>query len=345
MKELMKKNLTCNGEGQFEIYRIPGMVVTKADTILVYFEMRLGSSDWSAMGIGLCRSEDKGEHWSDVSMIATGEGDIPVNNPVMIAGEDGTVFFLWQLSYSRGFIQASKDDGKTFSPPVEITKDLEKFRTQGGYPWKVIALGPGHGIQLKDSRLLIPVWMANGENERSHMPSVASVIISKDGGLSFETGEIIKGDMENPNETTAAELKDGQIMLNLRHSGKPCMRFTAVSKNGLNGYSLPTCGKQLVDPGCFGSLYVIRDARFLGGEALLFSNCNNSTSREDLTIRLSEDDGASWKYSRLLEQHGGYSDLASSMDGSWIYCFYESGEFLTFARVSTEWLMEGKVHE
>jgi sialidase-1 len=83
----------------------------------------------------------------------------------------------------------------------------------------------------------------------------------------------------------------------------------------------------------------------LDGPRILFSNPHVTSGRErkNLTIKLSEDDGATWSTSRPLEPGpSAYSDLAVAADGT-IYCFYERGETkpyerLTFARFGMDWL-------
>nr|WP_201723955.1 sialidase family protein [Rhodopirellula sp. SM50] len=52
----------------------------------------------------------------------------------------------------------SDDDGVTFSEPTDITAAFEPFRKD--YDWHVLATGPGHGIQLRNGRLLVPVWLS-----------------------------------------------------------------------------------------------------------------------------------------------------------------------------------------
>ena len=62
--------------------------------------------------------------------------------------------------YARCFYTRSDDDGKTFAKPREITAAFAAFRPE--YDWQVLATGPGHGIQLKNNRLLVPVWLSTG---------------------------------------------------------------------------------------------------------------------------------------------------------------------------------------
>ena len=64
---------------------------------------------------------------------------------------------LYCHDYARVFYLRSDDDGATFSPVVEITSVFEAFRRD--YPWRVVATGPGHGTQLRNGRLVVPVWL------------------------------------------------------------------------------------------------------------------------------------------------------------------------------------------
>lgn len=65
-----------------------------------------------------------------------------------------------------------------------------------------------------------------------------------------------------------------------------------------------------------------------------------SGRRENLTIKLSRDDGQSWPIERTLEAGpSAYSDLAVLPDGT-VLCFYEAGNELKLARFNLEWLAE-----
>ena len=100
-------------------YRIPGTVITKAGTILTYFEARRApGGDWALMDILLCRSEDGGKTFSAPLTMAEGTEKFPtVNNPVCIVGIDGILHFIYCRNYSVGggdvFCRRSSDDGHT----------------------------------------------------------------------------------------------------------------------------------------------------------------------------------------------------------------------------------------
>jgi sialidase-1 len=99
-------------------------------------------------------------------------------------------------------------------------------------------------------------------------------------------------------------------------------------------------------------------------DRLLFANPDNllrfgkvvrpgsMADRKKLTVKLSYDEGKTWRVARVLEPgFSGYSDLAVGPDGT-IYCFYERGStdgkdifatrYLTVARFNLEWLTNGK---
>ena len=96
----------------------------------------------------------------------------------------GVVHLLTCVEYCRCFYQRSDDDGATFSKPVEITKAFEGFRPS--YSWQVLATGPGHGVQLKSGRLVVPVWLSTGTIGNGHRPSVCATIYSDDDGATWK---------------------------------------------------------------------------------------------------------------------------------------------------------------
>jgi len=329
-KDLILEHYDQNG---FFSYRIPGVVVTAKGTVLAYYETRTNhGDDWSCRGVGMRRSTNGGLSFEPRVMLVEA-GELPVNNPVMIASRDGRVHFLWQENYRDAFYQVSEDDGLSFSEPVCITKTFEALRSQ--LNWSLYALGPGHGIELRNGRLVIPVWIAVGK-ENDHHPTHISTIVSDDVGNTWHAGEVVFGSVDRsdafswPNETTAVELSDGSVMLNIRHMGTDYVRYISISGNGQDGFTAPRPDRQLPDAICFGSLVKAnRD------QDILFVNCTNRedaptegfltgcAQRRNLTLHLSHDDAKTWDCRREIAYIGGYADLAVSPDGNTIYCFYE----------------------
>ncbi len=381
---LEKLDLFVAGEDPaYKVCHIPGVVVTAKGTVLAWCEVRkraIAISDWDDNRILLRRSTDDGKTWSAARSIADVPGpksknpsalrmknvnpaDVTYNNPVLIADRDGTVHMLFCLEYMRCFYQRSDDDGLTWSTPTEITAAFEGFRK--AHDWKVLATGPNHGIQLRNGRLLTPVWISAGTGSNSHHPSVAGTLYSDDHGSTWHAGDIAVPTNEtwiDPNEATAVELSDGRVMLNVRNESKPNRRLVTISDNGATGWSTPRFDEALWEPVCMASL--IR-YDFGGQKLLLFSNPHNLEKakgkaepgkyrdRKNISVKISRDEGQTWISNKTIEAGPGmYSDLAVTHAGT-ILCFYgRSGESqgvatglaamtggrLTLARFNLEWL-------
>lgn len=380
---LEKVDLFQAGEDPaYKLYHIPGIVVTAKGTVLTWCEARkrsAGVSDWDDIRILMRRSTDDGKTFSAPKSIADVPGpkeknpfalkmknvdsnDVTYNNPVMIADKDGTVHMLFCLEYMRTFYQRSTDDGLTWSVPVEITSAFEGFRKT--YDWKVLATGPDHGIQLKNGRLVVPVWLSTGTGGNAHRPSVTATIYSDDQGKTWKAGEIAvpcTDEWVNPNETIAIELADGSVMLNVRSESNAHRRLTTVSKDGATGWSTPKFDDTLLEPICMGSM--VRYS--LDKPRILFCNPDNisradgkeapgkSRDRKNLSIKLSYDEAKTWGVNKVLEPGPSmYSDIAVTPKGT-ILCFYGrsgnntglsffAGGYLTVARFNLEWLTDGK---
>lgn len=343
-------------------YRIPGLVVTTKGTVLAYSEARRNdSSDWGEIEVHLRRSTDGGKTWAAAQHIAHrgarlegnphkkkegGDKEQTVNNPVAIVDRDtSAIEFLYCINYARCYSMRSTDDGLTWSPPVDVTATFEPFRKH--YDWKVIATGPGHGIQLKSGRLVVPIWLAYGK-EGDHAPSAAATIYSDDHGKTWVAGDLAvpnEGEFVNPNETMLAELSDGRVMLVTRSVSKPNRKIITLSPDGATGWSKPAFHEQLWEPICMASIV----AHPAG--ALLFSNPHTlgldkegkekpagRGKRENLSLKLSRDDGKTWPMSKTLDPGpSAYSDLAVLPDGT-VLCLWETKNDIQCARFNLEWV-------
>ena len=364
------------GSGGYPLYRIPGIIVTQNGVLLMYCEARRRlDGDWGTIDLFLRRSTDGGETWSAPQQMNCLAERIPrnpavagqpfahpqdqtFNNPVAIADrQPGVMHFLFCAEYMRGFYLRSLDDGLTWGQPGEITSAVDELRPQ--YNWRVMAIGPGHGIQHSSGRLLAPIWLSTAEGEHGHRPSVAATIYSDDGGESWHAGEIFAWDepgQVNPSEAVLVELADGRVMANLRTESAHQRRLVAVSPDGARHWSHPTPDPALFEPVCCAGL-----AR-LGAHSLIFTNPDSQhkpspdpnrpeLNRHTLTLRLSYDEGQTWPVSKVIDPGlAGYSDLAVDSQGR-IYCAYERGGMsgnpylctqLCVARFNLTWLTDGK---
>lgn len=345
-----RMDLFESGKDGYALYRIPGIVITPKGSLLAYCEARKSSrGDWGTIDIMLRRSTDHGRSFSPRRIISSVQGpveknpvalaqnlatpnEVTFNNPVAIPDtQTKGIHFVFCLEYMRAFYMYSASDGVTWSKPVEITAAFDKFRPE--YPWKVLATGPGHGIQLRSGRLLIPIWLSTGTGGHAHRPSVTSTIYSDDHGKTWHRGEIAVPDTPEwvfPNETTAVELPSGEVLLNVRSESKAHRRLLVRSKDGATGWSRPEFHPQLLEPICMASM-----AR--SGNNILFSNPDNlhrtggepqpgkNRDRRNLTVQVSTDGARTFPVKKVIEPSwSGYSDLAATPSGE-VFLFYERG--------------------
>ncbi len=349
--------------------------------MLVFCEARKSRGvDWGPIDIVMRRSSDSGRTWDEPRIIAHVEGEIQ-QNPVALAqdlakpGEvtynnlapivdqkTGALHFLFCVEYARAYYMRSDDDGLTFTKPVDVTPAFDKFRPD--YDWKVLATGPGHGIQLSNGRMVVPVWLSTGTGGHAHRPSVASVVYSDDSGQTWQRGDIAGGpdDPKNPSETLAIELTDGRVMLNLRNESRQHRRAITYSNDGATGWTPFVFHDELVEPICMASLIRLSAQPDSDKNRILYAHPDSSEPRDparpeanyvrqNVSVKLSYDEGQTWPVSKPVEPGiSGYSDLAVGPDGT-IYLFYESGsptglgtnvQFLTLARFDLQWLTDGK---
>jgi sialidase-1 len=379
---LEKTDLFVAGRDGYVSYRIPALLATPKGTLLAFCEARASArGDWGPIDILLRRSTDGGKTWSDPKKVADVPGPhrknpvalkqkladpnaVTQNNPLLIAdAKTGAIHFLFCHEYLRSFYRRSDDDGQTFSEPVEITAAFEPFRKH--YDWQVLATGPGHGVQLTTGRLIVPVWLSRGTGGHAHRPSAIATLYSDDHGATWQCGEIIAGESDplvNPSEAVAVELADGRVLMNIRSESSPNRRAIAISPDGATQWTRPAFHEQLLEPICMASMCRLTTASSGGKNRVLFSNPANleradgkpepgkNRDRQNLTVRLSYDEGESWPVAKTLEAgRSAYSDLAVGPDGT-IYCLYErtpratatAGATLTLARFNLEWLTDGK---
>ena len=365
-------------ENDYTLYHIPGIVVTSKGTVLAYCEARKGGGgDWAQIDVLLRRSTDSGKSFDAPRLIAhrgdpvernplvvarkLGKAtDQTVNNPVAIVDSNGSVHFLYCIEYAHCFYMRSDDDGLTFSKPVDITPAFEKFRPE--YAWTVLATGPNHGIQLKNGRLVVPVWLSTGTGGNGHRPSVTSVIYSDDHGAAWQRGDIAvphTTEFVNPNETVVVQLADGRTLLNVRNESKNNRRIVVTSPDGATGWSKPRFDESLKEPICMAAIIRVSEKPAADKNRIVFVNPDNleradkkeapgkNRDRKNLSAKLSYDEGETWAVTKVIDPDwSGYSDIAVAHDGT-LLSFYGRGEKsgfafdnLTLARFNLEWLTD-----
>ena len=358
----------------YSLLHVPALVHTGKTTLLAFCEGRLGKgNDWSDMDLIMRRSTDNGNTWEPMRVIIPRSPGRPTSNITPIVDRNGTIHLLFHVNYATAYYMNSVDDGKTWSTPVDITYVFETFHSK--YNWKVLAPGPGHAIQLRNGRLLVPIWLCEPNKNipgGDHRPSCTATIYSDDHGKTWKPGEIIVNNGEtaavtndtivNPNESVAIELADGRVMMNMRNESLLNRRLISYSPDGISKWSKPVFDDELFEPVCMSSLIRVT-GKDKARTRMLFVNPdsrNNAVSlrpnmkvykpRENLTAKLSYDEGETWPVQKVLHDKGaGYSDLAVDNNGT-MYCLCEVRESsdnvwkykMIIRRFNLEWLTDNK---
>ena len=121
------------------------------------------------------------------------------------------------------------------------------------------------------------------------------------------------------NEATAAEISDNGLILNARNQkGDIKARIVALSKNGGETWDSIWFDNNLPDPVCEGSILSL--GQINGKYILAFCNAASTKKRDNLTLRISYDEGRTWPVSipvdkssdsRNSDDYTAYSDIVS----------------------------------
>lgn len=351
-----------SGEQGYHTYRIPSIIKTKNGTLLAFAEGRATRKDVSEQDIVVKRSEDNGQTWSDPLVVAEDGRNSYANPCTVVENETGRIFlFLQHYPYPckerdvvpglegpeicRNFVLHSDDDGKSWSEPKNITKETK--RPTGATS---IASGPGIGIQKRrdphEGRIIIPYNQGPWGKWRNYM------IYSDDKGDTWHMGDLIPNHPKKRggNEIQIVELKNGSLMANSRSYGlslfqKRNCRRTSISADGGETWSKYKDDKTLIEPRCMASIY--RGSDPLDGEQsrILFSNPATKLQRKHGVVRVSYDEGKTWKHSKVIENGRFTYSCLVRMQNDTIGCFYETGvhdnhEKIVLATFDLEWLTD-----
>lgn len=300
---ITRTDVYAAGQGGYHTYRIPALIVSAKGTLLAFCEgRREGSGDAGDIDVVVRRSFDRGKTWLPLQVVADEGGDTIGNPTPVVERKTGAIYLLLTRNPGRVtesqilqgaapprtvWITHSTDDGATWSRPAEITAQV----TRPGWTW--YATGPGNGIQLRGGRLVVPCNHSIREGG-----SFSHVIYTDDRGATWHIGGVAGG---KTNESAVAELRNGDLLLNMRSYHGRNRRAIERSQDGGLTWGPLEFDAALVEPVCQASLVAAAPAGKRSDGRLLFSN-PAATTRTRLTVRFSQDDGRTWFASRLVEE-------------------------------------------
>ncbi len=339
-KEVVKNNIFYSGmkEG-VACYRIPAIVTAKNGDLIAAIDERVpscGDLKWSKdINIVIRRSSDNGKSWTQQETIIDFPYGQSASDPSMIVDKKtGDIFMFYNYMdlenekdvYYLHYVK-SKDNGKTWSNPTDITSQISKPE------WKkdMKFITSGRGIYTSTGKLLHTMVNLN---------SGLRVFGSDDHGKSWY---FIDNHIHPADESKIVELSDGRWMINSRVNGAGKRYVHISSDEGRNWESLPE--NQLIDPSCNASIISYTSTRDgYDKNRLLFCNATDAKERRNLTIRVSYDDGKSWSEGKVItSKSAAYSSMTKLKNGD-IAIFYETDGYKSnvVEIVTLEWITDGK---
>lgn len=343
--------LRLRGDDGSHSYRIPGLVRTKAGTLLGVYDIRYNHcGDLPAkVDVGVSRSTDGGQTWGDMhiamhpgTMGAKYEADGCGDPAILVDEKTGRIWVaaLWSHGNrawggsgpgmtpdetGQFLLSYSDNDGETWSELRNITASIKDPA------WRLVFNGPGAGICMKNGTLVFPAQFRAADGGETKGKPFSTILFSKDHG---ETWTIGTGAKIDTTEAQVVELLDGSLMLNCRDNRGGSRTVMVTRDLGKSWTPHPTDRSALKEPVCMASL--LRWDHPKHGTLFVFSNPATTSGRYNMTLKFSKDNAAAWpqKWDTLYDSRkgAGYSCLAPAGDDH-VGVLYEGDCELYFMRL------------
>lgn len=309
-------------------YRIPAIIKLPNNNLLAFCEGRVkGSGDFGDINIVLKRSNDNGKTWSSLQTIVDADS-LQAGNPAPVMDLNdpmfpgGRIFLFYntgnnhegEVRKGKGlrevWYKTSVDGGINWSSAVNITTQVHRPKQAVVNPaynfsqdWRSYANTPGHAMQFEygkyKGRMYVAANHSEGEPKKKAEDYFAHGFYTDDHGKTFHLSETIN--LPGGNEATAAEISNNGLLLNARNQkGDIKARIVARSNDGGQTWSSISLDNNLPDPVCEGSILNIGIEK--GKQVLAFCNAADTLKRDHLTLRISFDEGISWKKKILIDK-------------------------------------------
>lgn len=332
---------TSGTEGH-KSYRIPAIIKNTKGDLLAFAEGRVnGSGDFGDINIVMKRSSDGGKTWGEMTTVVDYDAQQAGNPAPVLDNSDpafpkGRIFLFYNTGNNHEgevrkgnglrevWYKTSTDGGVTWTEGVNITTQVHKPNQPNTNPaynfnedWRSYANTPGHAMQFQEGkykgRMYVAANHSAGQPIKDATDYVAHGFYTDDHGKTFKLSENLK--IQGSNESTAAEISNGGLIFNSRNQkGDIKQRIVALSKDGGQTWDNTYFDANLPDPVNQGSILNIGKKK--GKSILAFSNAADTKNRDNLTLRISFDDGKTWSISKVIDknQEGKPKDFTAYSD-------------------------------
>ena len=332
-----------SGNEGYKSYRIPAIVSLPNGDLLAFCEGRVNNAgDFGHVNIVMKRSTDKGRSWDSLQVVAE-NGDLQAGNAAPVvdltdpAYPGGRIFLFYnpgnnqegEVRKGNGlrevWYKTSTDKGQTWSEAVNITTQVHRPKQpqiSAAYnfseDWRSYANTPGHAMQFQNGkykgRIFVAANHSAGPPQKQFNDYAAHGFYSDDHGKTFHLGATVN--TPGSNESMATELSGDKLMMNSRNQkGDVRARIVSISSDGGATWDTSYVDQTLIDPVNQGSILTIGKKH--GKNIIAFCNAADTKRRDNLTLRISYDDGKTWAKSIVIDKSAdgskgdftAYSDL------------------------------------
>lgn len=329
-----------SGQEGHKSYRIPAIIGLPNGDLLAFCEGRVhGAGDFGDIDIVMKRSTDKGKTWGTLQIVAEFDtlqcgNAAPVVDLTDPLYPQGRIFLFYNTGndhegevrkghgYKQSWYKTSTDGGNTWSEPVDITLQTHRPLKPQINPafnfsddWRTLANTPGHAMQFLSGKYRGRIYVAAnhsaGGPQNQGTDYDAHGFYTDDHGKTFKLGASLN--LPGSNESMATELSNGKLMFNSRNQkGDIRSRIVGISSNGGQTWDTVYFDHNLPDPVCQASILTIGKKK--GKNILAFCNAADAKKRDNLTLRISKDDGHTWTSSYVIYSNPKQGDAAAYSD-------------------------------
>jgi len=353
----------------YKSFRIPAIIRSPNKDLLAFCEGRVnGASDFGNVDIVMKKSADNGKTWSALQIIVDADSLQAGNCAPVVDTNDpaypkGRIFLFYntgnnnegQVRKGNGLRQVwyktSVDNGKTWSKGNNITAEVHRPKQPQINPaynfsedWRSFANTPGHAIQFEKGkykgRIFISANHSQGDPKKDFTDYVANGYYTDDHGETFHISDNVS--IGGSNESMAAELSNNKLMMNSRNQrGDIRARIVSISSDGGATWDTTYFDKTLIDPVNEGSILTVGSKD--GKNIIAFCNAADTKNRNNLTLRVSYDDGKTWKRTYKIDgsdtdskDYTAYSDLVK-LSKKKIGVLYERHNYKEIVFTTIKW--------
>lgn len=359
-----------SGTEGHQTYRIPAIIRLQTGQLLAFCEGRVnGGGDFGNIDIVLKKSNDNGKTWSPLKIIVDNDSR-QAGNPAPVVDlldpqyPGGRIFLFYNTGnnhenevrkgngYKQVWYKTSVDGGNTWSGATDITTMVHRLNKPGinaewnfKEDWRTYANTPGHAVQFADGkykgRLFIAANHSSGPPKEHFMDYNAHGFFTDDHGKTFNLGGCVN--IPGSNESMAVVLSEDKLMMNSRNQGGNIKtRIVSLTSDGGASWDTSYFDLNLVDPVNQGS--ILNVGKKNGRPIIAFCNAADSQQRNNLSLRISFNEGKTWAKNHLIykgdpainKDYTAYSDLVKIGKRN-IGVLYEKDDYAKIVFTVIEW--------